>query len=172
MLEKSLEAVLENILLVAGEPLSFERLFAILHDFPGISKDNLQKGLDELLEKYQKASIELKCLPSGYCMQTRFEYAPWIQRLWEEKPKKYSQALLEVLAIIAYDQPVTRADIELKRGVAIAPQMIKTLIEREWIKVVGYRDTPGRPTLYATTSRFLDYFNLSSLDELPKQHAE
>lgn len=172
MIEKSLCAVLENILFVAGEPLSFERLYEILHDYPNVSKESLQAALYHLLEKYQQASIELKYLPGGYCMQTRCEYAPWIQRLWEEKPKKYSQALLEVLAIVAYDQPVTRADIELKRGVAVAPQMLKTLLEREWIKAVGYRESPGRPALYATTPRFLDYFNLSSLDELPRRHAE
>jgi len=111
-------------------------------------------------------------LPGGYCMQTRAEFAPWIQRLWEEKPKKYSQALLEVLAIIAYEEPLTRGDIEQKRGVAVAPQILKTLLEREWIKVVGHRESPGRPALYATTTNFLNYFNLSSLDELPKLQVE
>ncbi len=172
MIDKSLLAVLENLLFVAGEPLSFERLMDLLHDYPEISKTLLQDALNVLLEKYQHEAIELKVLPGGYCMQTRAEYAPWIQRLWEEKPKKYSQALLEVLAIIAYDQPVTRADIEQKRGVAVAPQMMKSLLEREWIKVVGHRETPGRPALYATTTAFLDYFNLSSLDELPKHQVE
>lgn len=166
MTNQSLHAILENILFVAGEPVPFERLYEVLHDYPDISREKLQQALVELVEKYQNESIELKCLPGGYCMQTRVEYASWIQRLWEEKPKKYSQALLEVLAIIAYDQPVTRADIELKRGVAVAPQMLKILLEREWIKSVGHRDSPGRPTLYATTHHFLDYFNLSSLDEL------
>ena len=172
MNDKSLLAVLENLLFVAGEPLSLERLYALLHDYPEISKATLQDSLNALVEKYQHEAIALKVLPGGYCMQTRAEYAPWIARLLEEKPKKYSQALLEVLAIIAYDQPVTRADIEHKRGVAVAPQMMKSLLEREWIKVVGHRDTPGRPALYATTTSFLDYFNLSSLDELPKHQVE
>lgn len=167
-----LHAVIENLLFATGEPLPFNKLYHLLHDYPQMSEELLQKALHQLMEKYQGESIELKLLPGGYCMQTRAEFAPWIQRLWEEKPKKYSQALLEVLAIIAYEEPLTRGDIEQKRGVAVAPQILKTLLEREWVKVIGHRESPGRPALYATTTIFLNYFNLSSLDELPKIQAE
>jgi len=168
----SLEALLENVLFVVSQPLSFEKLWELCADFPSVTRDVLQQCLNHLLKKYESHAIELKKLPGGYVMQTRLQYAPWIQKLVLEKPRKYSQAFLEVLAIIAYDQPVTRADIEQKRGVAIAPHMIKTLIEREWVKVVGYKDAPGKPALYATTTTFLDYFNLSSLDELPTTQVE
>ena len=149
-----------------------QRLYALLHDYPNISEEQLQQSLDYLVNKYLNAAVELKVLPGGYCMQTRVEYSKWITRFLQEKPKKYSQAFLEVLAIIAYEQPVTRADIEQRRGVAVAQHMIKSLLEREWIKVVGYKEAPGRPALYATTTSFLDYFNLSDLDKLPKQQVE
>jgi segregation and condensation protein B len=171
-MDKSLLAIIENLLFAAGEPLSFAKLYQMLYDYPQMSSDLLQEALNELMKKYQEQSIDLKLLPGGYCMQTRAEFSPWIQRIWEEKPKKYSSALLEVLAIIAYDQPLTRGDIEHKRGVAVASPILKTLLEREWIKVVGHRDSPGRPALYATTTHFLNYFNLSNLDELPKLEAE
>lgn len=172
MMDKSLLAIIENLLFAAGEPLSFDKLYHLLEDYPQMSTSVLNDALSVLMEKYQGEAIELKHLPGGYCMQTRAEYAFWIQRLWEEKPKKYSQALLEVLAIIAYEEPLTRGDIEQKRGVAVAPQILKTLLEREWVKVIGHRESPGRPALYATTTNFLNYFNLSSLDELPKIQAE
>lgn len=168
----TLEALVENVLFVASQPLSFEKLLELCSDFPSVTRDVLQQCLTHLLKKYESHAIELKKLPGGYVMQTRLQYAPWIQKIGLEKPRKYSQAFLEVLAIIAYDQPVTRADIEQKRGVAIAPHMIKTLIEREWVKVVGFKDAPGKPALYATTTIFLDYFNLSSLDELPTTQVE
>jgi segregation and condensation protein B len=168
----SLASVIENLIFIAGEPLSTKQLADVLADFPGFSEDALQAELENLHHKYDAAAIELKHLPGGYVFQTRAEYAPWVQKLFTEKPRKYSQAFLEVLAIIAYDQPVTRAEIEHKRGVAISPQMIKTLLEREWIKVVGYKDAPGKPALYATTTQFLNYFNLASLDDLPKMKAE
>jgi segregation and condensation protein B len=168
----SLAAVLENLLFVAGQPLPLTKIASLLSDFPGFTEEALEFELNGLKQKYAHVAIELKLLAGGYIMQTRAEYAPWIEKLWAEKPRKYSQAFLEVLAIIAYDQPVTRADIEQKRGVAISPATIKTLLEREWIKIVGYKDTPGKPALYATTSNFLDYFNLSSLDELPLLKSE
>lgn len=168
----NLAAVIENILFAAGQPLTFAKLSEILVDFPGFTAELLQAELQELQNKYIHAAIDLKHLPGGYIFQTRTEYAPWVEKLFTEKPRKYSQAFLEVLAIIAYDQPVTRADIEQKRGVAIAPAMIKTLLEREWIKVVGYKDAPGKPAMYATTTHFLDYFNLSSLCDLPNMKSE
>jgi segregation and condensation protein B len=170
--ELSLEALIENLLFVAAEPLSLARLVEICGDFPGGDLNQIESCMETLMQKYQNQSIELKLLAGGYVMQTRIEYAHWIQKIWAEKPRKYSQAFLEVLAIIAYEQPVTRAEIEHKRGVSVAPNMIKSLIEREWIKIVGYKDAPGKPALYATTLNFLDYFNLSSLDELPKIQPE
>lgn len=170
--ELSLEALLENLLFVAAQPLPLSTILEICADFPGSDQQLIESCLEHLMQKYQNQSVELKLLAGGYVMQTRIEYAHWIQKIWAEKPRKYSQAFLEVLAIIAYDQPVTRAEIEQKRGVAVAPNMIKSLVEREWIKVVGYKDAPGKPALYATTLNFLDYFNLSSLDELPKIQPE
>jgi len=164
--------LMENLLFAAGEPLSLERLKGIVATHPDYQEASFEENFSELLAKYADAPIELKLLPSGYCMQTRPEFAPWIQQLWAEKPRKYSQAMLEILAIIAYEQPVTRGDIEQKRGVAVSQQMLKTFLEREWIKVVGYRDSPGKPALYATTDTFLNYFNLSSLDELPEVQVE
>lgn len=172
MSDYHLTSVIESLLFAAGEPLSLIKLGEMLYDFPQISQEAILAALHELMQRYQNHAFELKHLPSGYCIQTRAEFSRWIQRLWIEKPRKFSQALLEVLAIIAYDQPVTRADIEHRRGVAVAPNMIKALLEREWIKVVGHKDSPGKPTLYATTSTFLDYFNLSTLDELPTIQTE
>jgi segregation and condensation protein B len=168
----TLEGLVENLLFAAGEPLAFPQLIQLCDDFPEMSKENLEHCLQQLMQKYQHQAVEFKHLPSGYVIQTRLDYAPWIQKLWLEKPRKYSQAFLEVLAIIAYDQPITRSEIELKRGVAVAPNMIKSLLEREWIEVVGHKDAPGKPALYATTTQFLDYFNLSSLDELPTTQVE
>ena len=111
--------------------------------------------------------MQLKELASGYSFQVKAEYAPWLSRLWEERPARYSRALLETLALIAYRQPITRGEIEDIRGVSVSSQIMKTLQEREWIRIVGYRDLPGKPGLYATTRQFLDHFNLKSLDELP-----
>jgi len=164
--------LMENLLFAAGEPLALERIKAIVSSHPDYQEQRFEQDFSLLLDKYFNAAIELKLLPGGYCMQTRPEYAPWMIQLWEEKPRKYSQAMLEILAIIAYEQPVTRGDIEQKRGVGLSPQMLKTFLEREWIKVVGHRDSPGKPSLYATTETFLNYFNLSSLDELPEVQVE
>ncbi|CAN0603579.1 unnamed protein product [Ectocarpus sp. 12 AP-2014] len=111
--------------------------------------------------------FELKKVASGYRLQVREEYAPWVSRMFEEKPQRYSRALLETLALIAYRQPITRGEIEDIRGVTVSSNIIRTLLEREWVKVVGHRDVPGRPAMYATTRQFLDYFNLSGLDQLP-----
>lgn len=169
---KAIVDLMENLLFAAGEPLSLVRLRGLISSHPDYLESRFEQDFSLLLDKYANAAIELKLLPGGYCMQTRPEYASWIMQLWDEKPRKYSQAMLETLAIIAYEQPVTRADIEQKRGVAVSPQMLKTFLEREWIKVVGYRDTPGKPALYATTETFLNYFNLSSLDELPEVQVE
>lgn len=129
--------------------------------------DTLQQAVDAIIEDYSPRPIELKKVASGYRFQVKLELSFWVGRLFEEKPPKYSRALLETLAIIAYRQPVTRGDIEDIRGVAVSSNIIRTLLEREWVRVVAHKEVPGRPALYGTTKQFLDYFDLASLHELP-----
>lgn len=129
--------------------------------------DTLQQAVDEIAEDYAQRPIALKKVASGYRFQVKPELSFWVGRLFEEKPPKYSRALLETLATIAYRQPVTRGDIEDIRGVAVSSNIIRTLLEREWIRIVAHKEVPGRPALYGTTKQFLDYFDLSSLHELP-----
>jgi len=162
-----LRNIVEGALLAAGQPLSLNRLKSLFDEAEEPEVEVLKQVLEQIAADCEGRGIELKEVGSGYRLQTRDEIAPWINRLWEEKPQKYSRALLETLALVAYRQPITRGDIEEVRGVAVSSHIIKTLTEREWIKVVGQRDVPGRPSLYATTRQFLDYFNIRSLDELP-----
>lgn len=168
-LEKQLlKQIIEGALLAIGQPLSVEKLLSLFDDDDvKPSKDELQAALEDIQAGCEGRGFELNEVATGWRFQVRQEMAPWVNRLWEEKPQKYSRALLETLALIAYRQPITRGDIEQIRGVAVSSHIIKTLAEREWIKVVGHRDVPGRPSLYATTKQFLDYFNLKSLDQLP-----
>jgi segregation and condensation protein B len=130
-------------------------------------KDQIKAALDEIESDCRGRGFELKQVASGYRFQVIQGLATWVNRLWEEKPKRYSRAMLETLALIAYRQPLTRGDIEAVRGVAVSSDIIKSLQEREWVRIVGHRDVPGRPALYATTKKFLDYFNVKSLDHLP-----
>jgi segregation and condensation protein B len=167
MSRPSLKNILEAALLAAGEPLPLDRLQDLFADNERPERAALRQALDDLAEDLAGRGIELKEIASGYRLQVKQELAPWISRLWEEKPGRYSRALLETLAIIAYRQPVTRADIEEVRGVSINTTIMRTLQEREWIRAVGHRDVPGRPAMFATTRKFLDYFNLKSLEELP-----
>lgn len=162
-----LRRILEGALLSTGEALSIERMLSLFDEEDQPEKDAILEALAKLQEESEKRGVRLIEVASGWRYQASPELAPWINRLWEEKPQKYSRALLETLALIAYRQPLTRGDIEEVRGVAVSSHIIKTLAEREWIKVVGQRDVPGRPSLYATTRQFLDYFGLKSLDELP-----
>lgn len=162
-----LRTIIEGALLAAGQPLNLNRLKALFEEGEEPETDDLKSALEAIAADCEGRGFELKEVGSGWRFQVRTEVAPWINRLWEEKPQKYSRALLETLALVAYRQPITRGDIEEIRGVAVSSHIIKTLTEREWIKVVGHRDVPGRPSLYATTRQFLDYFNLKSLDELP-----
>jgi len=162
-----LRNIVEGALLAAGQPLSLNRLKSLFDEHEEPETPELKQALDLIASDCEGRGFELKEVASGYRLQVRPELAPWINRLWEEKPQKYSRALLETLALVAYRQPITRGDIEEIRGVAVSSHIIKTLTEREWIKVVGQRDVPGRPSLYATTRQFLDYFNLQSLEELP-----
>lgn len=164
---EQLQNIIEGALLAAGEPLSLDRLAGLFEEHEAPEREELQSALDSLAASCAGRGFQLKEVASGYRFQVREDLATWVNRLWEEKPQKYSRAMLETLALIAYRQPITRGDIEEVRGVAVSSHIIKTLTEREWVKVVGHRDVPGRPALYATTRQFLDYFNLKSLDELP-----
>jgi segregation and condensation protein B len=167
MLEfQRIKQVVEAALLCADEPLTIElleRLFAA----DECDKATLKSVLEQLELDSAGRGIELKRVASGYRFQVRQELAPWMSRMWEDRPPRYSRAVLETLALIAYKQPVTRGDIEQVRGVTVNSNMIRTLLERDWVRVVGYREVPGRPAMYGTTKTFLDYFNLKSLDELP-----
>ena len=167
MSQKAPKLVLEAALLAAGEAVPLDRLAVLFDDPQRISKDALLAALNELRQDYAERAIELVEVAGGYRIQVRAEWAPSIAPLWEEKPSRYSRALLETLALIAYRQPITRGEISEIRGVAVSTAIIKTLQERAWIKVIGHREVPGRPALYSTTRDFLDYFNLKSLDELP-----
>lgn len=162
-----LKYTIEALLMSSRVPLSIEKMLSVFDDWNKPTKAQLDVQLAALAEDYQARAIELRYIAGGYCLQTKKQYSAWIARLDDEKPAKYSNALLEVLAIIAYRQPVTRADIEDIRGVAVSSAMLKTLLEREWIQLVGHRDVPGKPAVYATSKAFLDYFNLVSLNDLP-----
>lgn len=165
-----LKQILEAALMAADEPLSVDRLVK-LFDHGELDTEEgraqIRQTLDTLEAEAEGRGYELKRVASGYRYQVRQELSEWVSRLWEEKPPRYSRALLETLALIAYKQPVTRGDIEAVRGVAVSQNIMRTLLERGWIRAVGQREVPGRPSLYGTTRAFLDYFNLRSLDQLP-----
>lgn len=167
MENRALTNIVEAALLAAGEPLSLDRLLGLFDEGERPDKKQLREAITQLQDECQGRGIELKEVGSGYRFQARQEMAVWVGRLWDERPARYSRALLETLALIAYRQPITRAEIEDIRGVAVSSNIVKTLLERGWVRVVGHRDVPGRPALYATTREFLDYFSLTSLDELP-----
>lgn len=162
-----LRHILEGAILAATQPLTVVRMRELFDEDLAPSKEDIQAALELIQADCASRGFELKEVASGWRFQVRENLAPWVSRLWEEKPQKYSRALLETLSLIAYRQPITRGDIEEIRGVAVSSHIMKTLMEREWVKVVGHRDVPGRPSLYATTRQFLDYFNLKSLEELP-----
>lgn len=167
MENQTLKSICEAAILAAGEPVSIERLLDLFSPEEQPTKSNLKKILLELSEDYQDRGIQLKQLASGYCFQTVSALNAWVKRLWPEKSARYSRAFLETLSIIAYKQPVTRGDIEAIRGVSVNPNIVKTLLEQEWIQVVGQREVPGRPNLYATSRLFLDHFGLKELADLP-----
>ena len=166
---EKLKQILEAALMVAASPVSFDRLHQLFSEDgkAAPSREQLRSVLEELENDYHNCGIELVQVGSGYRFQARAEVAGWISRLWDEKRPRYSRALLETLAIVAYRQPITRGEIESIRGVAVSTNIVRTLIEREWVRVVGHRDVPGKPAVYATTKQFLDYFNLKSLGDLP-----
>ena len=164
---RDLAPLLEAFLLASGKPQSLDRLHELFEEAERPEPAVFKKALEVLGKSCEKRSFELVEVASGYRLQIREKYAPWVGRLWEERPQRYSRALLETMALIAYRQPITRGEIEDVRGVAVNSNIVKTLVEREWIRIVGYRDVPGRPAMFATTKAFLDHFNLKSLDELP-----
>ena len=163
----SLKCILEAALLAAGEPVNLASLAKIFTDDERPSDNEICKALEELDQDYTERGLELKEVASVFRVQAREDVNVWVSRLWEERPQRYSRALLETLALIAYRQPITRGDIEEVRGVSVSSSIVRTLQEREWIRVVGHRDVPGKPALFGTTKAFLDYFNISSLDDLP-----
>ncbi len=162
-----LASIIEAVLAAAGTPVSLERMQSVFEEHEVPTPKELREALAELREQLKPRGLELVEVASGYRLQVRPAVAPWVARLWDEKPQRYSRALLETLALIAYRQPITRGDIEDVRGVVVSSSIMKTLLEREWVRVVGHRDVPGRPAMYATTRQFLDYFGLASLEELP-----
>ena len=164
---RELAPLLEAFLLASGKPQSLERLFELFEEGERPEPAVFKKALTLLGKSCEGRAFELKEVSSGYRLQIREKFSPWVGRLWEERPQRYSRALLETIALIAYRQPITRGEIEDIRGVAVNSQIIKTLQEREWIRVVGHRDVPGRPAMLATTKAFLDHFNLKGLDDLP-----
>jgi segregation and condensation protein B len=167
MAEPELKYIVEGALLAAGEPLSVDRLRSLFSEERQPEAAAVRQALFSLAQDYEGRGVELKEVSSGFRIQVRDELAPWVSRLWEEKPGRYSRALLETLAIIAYRQPITRGEIEDIRGVSVSSSIMRTLHERGWVRTVGHRDVPGRPAMVGTTRAFLDYFNLKSLDELP-----
>jgi len=167
MAETGLVQIIEGALMAAGEPLSLQRISQLFDEFDRPGNDDLKQALAEVAERCDDRGYELVQVASGYRFQVRQNLSTWVGRIWQERPPRYSRALLETLSLIAYRQPITRGEIEEIRGVAVSTNIIKTLQEREWVRVVGHRDVPGKPAMYATTRQFLDYFNLKSLEELP-----
>ena len=166
-LPSNLKNIIEAALLAAGRPLSLETMQTLFSEIECPEKKELRAVLQELSEDYQGRGIEITEVSSGWRIQVGAACSPWVSRLWDERPARYSRALMETLALIAYRQPITRGEIEDIRGVSVSTNIVKTLMEREWVRVVGQRDVPGKPSLYATTREFLDYFGLKSLDDLP-----
>ncbi|MGO2008747.1 SMC-Scp complex subunit ScpB [Vreelandella alkaliphila] len=170
MRDTTLDDIIEAALLAAGEPLSLERLETLFLEDECPSKKALRDTLSRLVLRHEEGALELVETASGFQLRIRPRLSHWVSRLWDERPQRYSRALLETLALIAYRQPVTRGDIEDVRGVSVSSSIIRTLMERGWIRVVGHRDVPGRPAVYATTRSFLDDFGLKTLDALPPMH--
>ena len=166
-MERNLSEILEALLLSASRPISIDDIVKVFED-PKPSKDEIRNALNQIDQDCLTRGIELKKIASGYRLQVKQSLSQYIAKLWEEKPQKFSKATLETLSLIAYKQPITRGEIEEIRGVSVGTQLIRGLMERGWVKIVGQRDVPGRPSLYSTTKEFLDYFGLQHLRELPE----
>jgi segregation and condensation protein B len=164
---EQLKPIIEAALLASSQPMTVHQLGDLFNEADDVRHEQIARSLEALADDCAGRGVELKEVASGFRYQVRQEVHPWISRMWTERPSRYSRALLETLALIAYRQPITRPEIEQIRGVVVSSNIIKTMEEREWIRVVGYRDVPGKPALFGTTRAFLDYFNLKSLDQLP-----
>jgi len=164
---EQLQQILEAALLAAGQPLSHPQLAALFSDEERPPSGEISRVLEQLANDCANRGVELKKVASGYRLQVKQDLNEWVSRLWKERPQRYSRALLETMALIAYRQPITRGEIESVRGVSVSTNIIRTLQEREWIRVVGHRDVPGKPALFGTTRTFLDSFDLQNLDDLP-----
>jgi len=164
----NLSLIIEALLFSSSRPLNEKEILSAFDLSSPPTSSEIKQALKSIEEKYSENSIELVKVASGYRLRIRQEYSSWVAKLWEAKPQKYSRALLETLALIAYKQPITRGEIEEVRGVSVSSQIIRTLLDRSWIKVVGHRDVPGRPALFSTTKDFLDDLNLSKLSDLPE----
>lgn len=169
MSQEKIKNIIEAVLMVSTQPISVTKLLNIFEAEQSMQpeRNDIKEALEAIQNDYQEHGIELVEVASGFRFQARDEYADWVNHLFDERPPRYSRALLETLAIIAYRQPITRSEIEEIRGVSVSSTIVKTLQEREWVKIVGHRDVPGKPALLATTKTFLDYFNLKKLSELP-----
>jgi len=169
MSQEKIKNIIEAALMVSVKPLNVAKILSLFETDQTLEleRDDILTAIKSLQEDYEERGIELSEVASGYRFQARDEYAEWVNHLFDERPPRYSRALLETLAIIAYRQPITRGEIEEIRGVAVSSHIVKTLQEREWVKIVGHRDVPGKPSLLATTKMFLDYFNLKKLSDLP-----
>lgn len=166
--DKQLAELIEAAIFVANKPITIDQLKnTVLADF-SLSTKRVKETIIQLQRDYENRGVQLVEVGSGYRFQACASLSPWLTKLWQEKAPKYSRAFLETLALIAYRQPITRGEIEQVRGVAVSSQIIKSMLEQDWIKVVGHKEVPGRPALYATTKQFLDYFSLSSLSQLPE----
>jgi len=166
--EELIVKIVEAAIFAAEQPMTVDKLKQTVFADEVISKAKIKQAIEDLQSKYAQSGVALMKVASGYRFQARQDLSPWLSNLWTEKPTKYSRALLETLALIAYKQPITRGEIENVRGVSVSSNIIRTLTDRSWIKVVGHKEVPGRPSLYATTNEFLDYFSLSSLSQLPE----
>lgn len=162
-----LKKIFEAAMMAAARPLGLQEFANLFDEAERPTQEEMEQVLAEIQNDFEHRPLELKRVASGYRFQVRESFSPWVSRLFEERPGRYSRAFLETLAIIAYRQPATRGEIEDIRGVAVSSNIIKTMLERDWIHIVGHKDVPGRPALFATTRHFLDYFNLTSLSELP-----
>ncbi|RLP54448.1 MAG: SMC-Scp complex subunit ScpB [Ketobacter sp.] len=165
--QEKVTQIIEGALFAAGQPMNLEKLSKLFLDEECPPTEMLVEALEQLKQIYSERGVMLKEVATGFRFQVKEDVGKWVSRLWEEKPPRYSRALLETLALIAYRQPITRGEIEEIRGVSVSTHITKTLLEREWVRVVGHRDVPGRPAMYGTTRGFLDYFNLKNMDELP-----
>jgi segregation and condensation protein B len=167
MEQQQLKNIVEAALLAAGRAMSIEQLLALFPDNERPERTEVRGALETLQADYAERGIQLKEVASGWRIQVRPELSDWLSRLWQDRPARYSRALLETLALIAYRQPITRGEIEDIRGVSVSSNIMRTLMERGWVRLVGHRDVPGRPGMYATTREFLDYFGLKRLEDLP-----